>query len=560
MDLLISSSATCKERPQYARFLHKHTLETDYHRRIRPKHPRYRHTSRPRHGGMYAHLPSDTARSIIAPLKTLIPKISEVEDTQGLLSCTTPPDLSQSSVITTLAECPVIFHAEPQPLLQRLVQTPAKYADAETQTENIPKGLFRTDCKIVEHARQAFPNSSLRFHTKNAETEEEINSETREINVDNFQYIRGPHRVTNVTVDGTSCVALLLTESLVQQMNTAITQSHKFERLEYLSERARASADVAEAFLENLEHLIHQTESQEDNAALCRTLEERGPIMRKDIERSRKLDGELSMHQGVLRLAHNELHNELEAALAQSQLLKLNTEQEVDKSFSGLSNCDIEDAPESHSDYSSGSEARPLDPEHLTKWEARKAFEQAHERLYHLEKTFEDLRERQQEEIMQYREDYERGNVHFLEVGLDHVHLGQGRDCTRALIEAESEFDKAKAHARAVGAISNGSEGDFTGDGQFESMDPKVQVTVDRERIRSWAAGVLQSVDMEDVDKPESSTADWDIDAIDELDLGDSVSVVDARPSIRKKIDGWRDTCDLIRVELERDLGLKQAL
>jgi len=155
------------------------------------------------------------------------------------------------------------------------------------------------------------------------------------------------------------------------------------------------------------------------------------------------------------------------------------------------------------------------------------------------------LRPTQEQEKLHYRQLRQEGLANFPESELDLHHLQEGQRITRALIEAEEEYDKVCAeHGRGIlhdGADSQVTMTDYTNGGSSPCHDPALlNVSFNPESVQAWAEMVSQGSEQEEVD-PELD--EWDSKTVT---MSESISVV-AEGAERRLLDQWMFVCDSVR-------------
>jgi hypothetical protein len=173
--------------------------------------------------------------------------------------------------------------------------------------------------------------------------------------------------------------------------------------------------------------------------------------------------------------------------------------------------------------------------------------------IYHVEAdAFDDREDQAYHLTRQRRERIDAGDQVESQLDFDLKQLETTRNYTQRLIEAEANFEAAKAAAVAAGVQVPGSEissGFVDNDGDRLSADEEEELEINPARIDKWVACVKDAqafYDPEDICDLSQDTIfdivevdDWDAQSID---IPDSMSMV-ADGSYRKRIDRWRRAC-----------------
>ncbi|KAI9774997.1 MAG: hypothetical protein M1835_005971 [Candelina submexicana] len=192
------------------------------------------------------------------------------------------------------------------------------------------------------------------------------------------------------------------------------------------------------------------------------------------------------------------------------------------------------------------------------------------ERLYGLA-IFEDFRtnwqkykeamyefQRHKENYSEYFQDFERDRVlgrhHCTSDTFAQIYVQDGRDATRALINAEGQYKEVEARARALGVLQNDAEQAFdfidrSDDGYGEGFNAYLSSTVNRPWVESW---LQETIDCDNLDLYVKGSQVREIDDWEwkPLEAWDSYSqVADGR---------WRQEIDRLRSREQRRYNLRR--
>lgn len=131
----------------------------------------------------------------------------------------------------------------------------------------------------------------------------------------------------------------------------------------------------------------------------------------------------------------------------------------------------------------------------------------------------------------------------------DIILLREQQEVTRAIIQGETDLEKAVSYARNLGVIFNevdqeSSFPDRSDDGYRESMEATWIAHVDREWIHNW---------MNQFEKAPEQMIECDDWPSRSVEIPDSVSVINEVKKERERIDRWRSTCELLEMERTKD-------
>lgn len=352
-------------------------------------------------------------------------------------------------------------------------------------------------------------------------------------------YTAGAPRILSASDGAKQCLALFLTDSLVNSMRQVIEESRELEMVEGPYETAKREADIGRANVEYAKAMLETADTQEQINYFRGNLEENGSQLLRDIQRKDELEDDVQLRR--LKFEHSQagLQRMLEQVLTEAHLFAeaQDTGHNIAQSFPDRA------SERTQSEVGFEHEETFLDPVDEARRLAKQDLDAANENLYYAQEHFDTQPGRQRQDIEEYRQQGGENWFEFPESDLDIEHLRQRIEATRALVEAEEGLDLAEARARAVGVIGNLPHQrshfcDMEEDGHVESEDPSEEPTVNVDSIRAWTEGVWDAHDTEDMD---AEMDDWDKRTVG---LGDSLSVVDDHQGNRKAIDRWRFACD----------------
>jgi hypothetical protein len=380
------------------------------------------------------------------------------------------------------------------------------------------------------------PSETSTRHAASEEFQEHIQAKSDAR--DGSLLTEGSSRILLVN-DGTKdCLALLLTKKLIYEFNYLSQEARTLKTAERNLEEVDLKASMAELEVRAIQKDIERTEDPDLKTKLSNDIEFQTQVHLENTARKESLRLEVMARRLNLECSQNVFQNIFRGALEETDLLTpFKAETKSDSPARS-----VEGRAESIT--SSKADDSVVSVEELFRRTAYQDMELTREVL--------DLR---QSAFDNRQVDYER------ELGSFHVAVANRAtsctqslfDClavrtiqrqTRALINAEADYESAVARAKALGIIANtdDQESNFISDisdGYHESQEALMRSAVDRNFIECWADTIVSSQPVEPEEPQEPD--DWEAKTIG---MSDSVSVVDYSRN-RKRIARWREMCGL---------------
>ncbi len=375
--------------------------------------------------------------------------------------------------------------------------------------------------------------------------------------LDSPPYTDGPSRVI-LANDGTkNCLALLLTERLVADLNEIDETRRKLEIVEKKYENIQREVNINQIFVNQSNDTIQVTESEEERNRTIREIQEREQTLLRDNEIKDSLEEEVRTESRNLRFMQD---------TSQAMLRHVFTEAEL----VSLPNPDTNDLCENEDEDDVGSEtqdeicssAQPLTIDDgndaitlqfLHHQAVLAKLDEARRVYVELQNAFDNRNETIKMELQEFRRMVSEGLTKASETDFHLCCLNDLREQTTALIHAENSFYDVLAEAQGLGLLENTSDQgsnfvDDVDDGYSLSLEADMRAAPDRKFIDSWIDTIIRDDDIEQL-KPENRDSDiWDAQSIG---ISESFSMCD-RTGNSRHIARWQETCETQRQESER--------
>ena len=380
-------------------------------------------------------------------------------------------------------------------------------------------------------------------------------------------------------------ISLFLTEEAIDRLGRIIVAVRAYKQAQAEFEEAKGEASIGQSYLEYAESQIQDPRIPEPiRNQIKESLEKRKPSILKDIQRKKDLKKELNIQKCSLDYLREQSDGVFEQILSEAGLLE---EPEKGKSMGTKSLEEVESDQNARANHklpsavsmkfgnggaegldeadnsfqeppvsAPASEVNDLPAENqdgvassetFAKSEIRKAKEehdQAWQALRTAGRLFEEREAAYKKDIAQQAD-----GPHFSKADIDLFHVNLGRQLTQNLRDAEEEFERTRARAKALGILADSVTSDAEtvydddGDGYLESEDPANNANMTehaREAINTWAA----EVDITEDSISESPAIEWEAVSVN---ISDSVSVCDENPRQRRRIDQWHKQQESLR-------------
>lgn len=359
-------------------------------------------------------------------------------------------------------------------------------------------------------------------------------------------YTGSPSRII-MTSDGTQeCLALLLTREMVANMNRVLIGTSKVERLQETIDALETDITLAEISLEQYPSLIEALPdgpAKADEEVEIRTrIEETKERSQHAANSKEMLESTLFREKINLRCSRKEIQEDFQRVLSESHLL------EVEDQSVGMekSQPQASGSPEAQNPATlSESDETIISIDGLNRLTTYEEVETSRQRFHSLKTEFENREAFYNSEFRDYQEAIEYETCVLPQSEFDRIFVRNISVLTRALINAEAEYEDALGRARALRIIGNDFDQesgfvDHDEDGYRESFEADMAAGADTLFIDHWMEATEESENQGD-DPLIEETDDWDARTVD---ISDSISLV-AEGRERVRIDRWRERCGL---------------
>lgn len=356
------------------------------------------------------------------------------------------------------------------------------------------------------------------------------------------QYTDGPVRFI-ITNDGAKGVlALLMTDQLIHHLNKLTRLKRDLKEKEKKSEKMAFDIESLERALQNLKKQLENKDSNK-KLQLDAELEECKSKLTETHQIRDVLDRRILFDKDNLSFARESCHEFFEEAMEEANLL----EAPPSPADEDVLQDSKQQLPTFRPDYQT-SEKRDLSEKERLQQDARQECVASRMRAADIQRDFDDIPMKYHENLALYEQDQADGDD-VSRSEFDRMNIRYGQAVTRALMEAESQYDKAKERAEAICAFDDESDNkSYYGESQcsgrtaFPTDGPELPDDVflspkRRKVIASWSenVGVAKATSL-------ARTPEVDEWIARPVEVSDSISVV-ASGREKKKIESWRAKC-----------------
>ena len=381
--------------------------------------------------------------------------------------------------------------------------------------------------------------ASTRYDTKSKSEDSQQSPQSEHRKMDKPQFTEGPSRIVMAS-DGTKdCMALLLTERMVREFNSISEETRKIEKAEKELAEARFKASMAELQAKELDAKAAKTEDPDLINDISEKIEAQRQIFTENNALRESLRELLVARNGNLQYRQDVFQNIFRRALQDSDLLNLLEVKAESLHPSGAAGDSRESITVSETDESI------VSMEELLRRNAYDDLEFTRQNLASRQNAFDNRHVKYARALDDFQEARADGTTSCTQTEFDCLAVGGTRKLTRALIDAEADYERAAERAKALGVLYNADdqESNFISDisdGYHVSEEASMRAAVNRTFIQYWNDTIVGS-GPEELDEPPEPD-DWDAETVG---ISDSVSVVDHSRN-RKRIDRWREMCGLM--------------
>ena len=339
-------------------------------------------------------------------------------------------------------------------------------------------------------------------------------------------------------------VSILLTEDTLKLMADTIAESKGYQKYEIEYEEMKEKVAAGEAFIEARQSKVDNANLAEDlREQMGQEIQDARPCVLKNIKRREEMENEMFTWKLNLEYKRRQLDDILKQMMTDVGVYERPAPEHPVESGEDPT---AEEGSESITTESTAHEARPYESTvsatNASAWEARERLELATQRFTLADDQFNRRHEAYLTDVREWGHLRSRTEI-------DHYWFRKGAKLTRELIEAEKEYDQARARARALNILANTSDQEFDFadeecDGYRECEDPICDEDQEnRSFIEAWTAKVQEEQTMEE---PLTPAIEWDAASVN---IWDSVSAIDRSAGWRKAIDKWHSQQELLRAQ-----------
>ena len=373
------------------------------------------------------------------------------------------------------------------------------------------------------------------------------------------QFTEGPSRFVLAKDGSRDCVALLVNEGFLAKLRDLFQEERDLSILDGPLGRAKIDLRNVERSVQEGQNALETAESEGEAENYHRIIEQHTSELRKVRRRKDELEEERDIVKGNLELSRNHTKWVLETAMREVDLL--GPEKPLPAIISRDEGCQHIDEEVSVAEQSipQQSPVASAISDHgeveLNQAESqrREAYNEFMERSGYLDTVQEKFDSQgflYRENLAEYEEMAAAGDTDMARSEFDRRKVHYGQQLTRALIDAEEEFEEARDHALALNALTSSHGHDFPYGAHYEESWPENQIadynaSQDWTYVETWMDAIPDSnfhgqADGDDVAAVEEMEVDeWEAE---EVEVNDSISMIDCE-EYRRDIDRYGRMC-----------------
>ncbi|KAL9065934.1 MAG: hypothetical protein Q9161_007918 [Pseudevernia consocians] len=385
------------------------------------------------------------------------------------------------------------------------------------------------------------------------------------------QFTEGPARVVMTNDGSKDCMALLMTDTLVAKLRELYEDSHHLSGKQGPLDYARREARDFEASINQIKELIEETQDEEKIEELQEMMQQREPQMLKISKRRDELEKGAKQLERNVASSRAHIQWVLDTAMKEADLLEphrpltpvtindfeseFEDQEEIHQNtYNGKASKDANhkaiesvthgaEFPKQHSGVLANTDDDPEESQllHRVAWES---YNETLATMHKVKALFDNRQQSYETDLADYQQGFRDGIYKISRSEFDRSKIRYGQKVTRALIDAEEDFEAAKEQAQAVGAIGSDYDDAANSYGCYEESWPESQLvsyiaTKDWGSVHDWLAGLPEPSNPEEIEQ-ESESPEVDDWYADEVDPADSISQIDF-DDYRKDIDRWEN-------------------
>ena len=373
------------------------------------------------------------------------------------------------------------------------------------------------------------------------------------------QFTEGPSRFVLAKDGPRDCVALLVNEGFLAKLRDLFQEERDLSVLEGPLCHAKMDFRNIEHLVQEGQNALETADSEEEAEKYQRIMEQQTSELHKIRRWKHELEEERDIIKSNLELSRNHTKWVLETAMREADLLG----PEKPLPAISLREEELQDVeqevavPESSIPAQSPTASTANDHGEVEvsqeEIECREVYDEFIERSRFLETVqgkFDSQGFLYRENLAEFEEMAAAGTTNMSRSDFDRRKVRYGQQLTRALIDAEEEFEEARERAQTLGAISSDYGQEFYYGAEYEESWPENKIA-DYNASQDWSFIESWMDDIPDSNDPTSSHAAADLDSAavevdewdaEEVDVNDSISMIDCE-DYRREIDRYRRMC-----------------
>lgn len=365
------------------------------------------------------------------------------------------------------------------------------------------------------------------------------------------QFTEGPSRFVLANDGSRDCVALLVNEGFLAKLRDLSQEERDLSILDGPLCRAKIDLRNMERSVQEAQNALETAESEEEAENYHRIIEQQTSELQKICRWKDELEEERGTVRSKLELSRNHTKWVLETAMREADLLgpekplpaiirrdegHQNIDEEV--SIAERSTPQQSPVPSAVSDH----REMELSQAEVQQREAHDEFIERSRYLDIVQEKFDSQGFLYRENLAEYEEMAAAGDTDMSRSEFDRRKVHYGQQLTRALIDAEEEYEEARDHALALHAITSDHGHDFYPGAHYEESWPEAKIAAynasqDWSFVEAWMEDIPESNAHGHDDEVEMD--EWDAA---EVEVNDSISMIDC-DEYRRDIDRYQRMC-----------------
>ncbi len=368
------------------------------------------------------------------------------------------------------------------------------------------------------------------------------------------QFTESPSRFVLAKDGSRDCLALLVNDSSLAKLRDLFQEDRDLNILDGPLHHAKIDSRNIEHSVQAGQNALESAESEEEAEEHKRNLEQQRSELVKIRRWRDDLEKERDLVKGNLELSRNHTQWVLQEAMRTADLLGperslpavlLREEELADRKEEGeeVETTDhLSPAQSPIVSVASNHSEVEVNQEELQRQEAYEEFMERSQYLNTVQEKFDNQGSLYRENLAEYRDMVAAGDTIMSRSDFDRRKVRYGQQLTRALIDAEDEFEEARERAQDLGAIGSDYGREFYYGAEYEESWPENKVaeynaSSDWGFVEDWMNNIPDSASQAEVESVEID--DWEAE---EVDVNDSISNIDCE-DYRQDIDRYRRIC-----------------